>query len=169
MFQTQQALEIATRYPPALLLAATRHPLPPRLLHDRQHLRRCRCPPRSPLAPNLGPPAAMILAAKRGQVRPRQRRSLAVGKKRVMLTSVSLVMPSPSSSRLPPLARTPPSRPPSPATPPAQLPGLLCLHRAALLYGGARALPVSSRQWPAARLRCGAGHPCQQFSQSFRS
>ena len=42
--QAQPALEAALRHPAALLLAAPRHPPPRRLLHEAQHLRRCRCP-----------------------------------------------------------------------------------------------------------------------------
>ena len=45
MHQTQQAPEVTTRHPPTLLLAATNHPQPPRLVRDAQHLRRCRCHP----------------------------------------------------------------------------------------------------------------------------
>ena len=54
--QTQPALKIATRHPAALLLAAPRHPPPPRRLRDAQHLR-CRCPPSSSDASDVKPPA----------------------------------------------------------------------------------------------------------------
>ena len=95
--QAQPAFKFTTQHPPTLLLAAPRHPQPPRLLRDAQHLRRCRRAGAAP--PPLPMGAAMTLAAKRGQASWRQSRSLAVGRNRAIWSSASSVMPSPSKQR----------------------------------------------------------------------
>ena len=48
MHQAQPTLKAASRHPPALLLAAPRHPAPCCFLRDAQHLRRCRRPSTTP-------------------------------------------------------------------------------------------------------------------------